>query len=46
MPKSKIIRIQLDRPNQQIVEQKERIEAIEAGLKRVDPTFEKPALRK
>ncbi len=42
MPKKPITKIQLDRPNERIAEDRERIKALEAGLKKVDPTFEKP----
>ncbi len=42
MPKKPITKIQLDRPNERIAEDKERIQALEIGLKKVDPTFEKP----
>ncbi len=42
MPKKTITKIQLDRPNERVAEDKERIKALEAGLKKVDPTFEKP----
>jgi hypothetical protein len=42
MPKSTIKKIQLDRPNERVAENKERIQALEIGLKKIDPTFEKP----
>ena len=42
MPKKTIAKIQLDRPNERVVEDRERLKALEAGLKKVDPTFEKP----
>ncbi len=40
MPKKKVKRIQLDKPNEQIVEVKERLAALEAEEIKRNPDFE------
>ncbi len=45
MPKKQIKRIRLDAPNEQILQVRERLIALEEEVKKQNPEFEKPISR-